>query len=88
MAKAKDNKPAEPTLTIEQQRQKLVEQAKKDGRIDQRDIIAAIPETAENAEVLDALYTELADASIEITTTGPDPENFTDEWAEEEEPEE
>lgn len=84
MAKAKDNKPAEEAgLTIEQQRQKLVEQAKKDGHIDQRDIVAAIPETAENAEILDALYTELADSNIEITTTGPDPENFTDEWAEE-----
>jgi hypothetical protein len=83
VAKAKDPKPTEEVLTTEQQRQLLLEKAKKDGHIDQRDIIAVIPETVENAEILDALYTDLADSNIEITTTGPDPENFTDEWAEE-----
>jgi len=69
-------------------RQKLVEQAKKDGHIDQKEINAAIPETPANAEILDSLFTELADASIEITNTEPDVENFTDEWVEEEEEEE
>lgn len=87
MTKAKDNKPVEEILTADQQRQVLVERAKKDGHIEQRDIALLIPETVENAEVLDALYTELADLNIEITATGPDPENFTDEWAEEEEAE-
>jgi RNA polymerase primary sigma factor len=43
-----------------------------------------IPDTPENAEVLDALYTELADASVEVTITEPDEANFTDEWEEEE----
>ena len=62
----------------------LLEKAKKQGTIDQRDIIAMIPETAENAEILDALFTELAESSIEITTTEPDAATFTDEWAEEE----
>jgi len=89
VAKAKDNKPAKPaddaSLTVDQQRQQLVEQAKKAGSLDQRDILKAIPETAENAEALDALYTELADLNLEITTTDPDPATFTDEWAEEEE---
>ncbi len=66
---------------------KLVEQAKKDGNIAQKDIIAAIPDTAENAEVLDGLYTELADLSLEITAIGPDVEAFTQEWVEEEEEE-
>jgi RNA polymerase primary sigma factor len=86
----KDNKkPADDAgLTPEQQQQKLLEQAKKDGHIDQREIVTAIPETAENAEVLDALYTALADLNIDITTTGPDPATFTDEWAEEEDVEE
>jgi RNA polymerase primary sigma factor len=88
VAKAKDKKHIAEILTADQQRQVLVEKAKKDGKIEQRDIIALIPETVENAEVLDLLYTELADLNIEIATTGPDPENFTDEWAEEEEPEE
>ena len=88
MAKAKDNKPAEEPVNLDQVRQDLVERAKKDGHIDQRDITTAIPETVENAEALDALYTELAELNIEITTTGPDPATFTDEWAAEEEPEE
>ena len=66
----------------------LLEKAKKQGKIDQRDIIALIPETADNAEILDALFTELAEGKIEITTTEPDAATFTDEWAEEEEAEE
>jgi hypothetical protein len=53
-------------------KEQLLEQAKKDGHIEQRDIFALIPETPENAEALDALYTELADGNIEITTTEPD----------------
>jgi RNA polymerase primary sigma factor len=84
VAKAKDKKRIAEVLTADQQRQVLVEKAKKDGKIEQRDIIALIPETVENAEILDLVYTELADLNIEIATTGPDPENFTDEWAEEE----
>ncbi len=89
MAKAKatkDNKPAND-LTVDQHKQQLLERAKKDGHIEQRDIFAAIPETPENAEALDALYTELADLSLEITTTDPDPTKFTDEWEEETEEE-
>jgi RNA polymerase primary sigma factor len=66
----------------------LVATAKKDGNIAQKDIIAVIPDVPENAEVLDSLYTELADASIEITAIGPDVEAFTDEWVAEEEEEE
>ena len=73
---------------IDQQRQALIEKAKKDGHIEQREIFALIPETAENAEALDTLYTELADLNIEITTTEPDAEKFTDEWAAEEAEEE
>jgi RNA polymerase primary sigma factor len=69
-------------------KQTLIEQAKKMGTIDQREILALIPDKVENAEVLDALYTELADINIEITTTEPDEANFTSEWAEEEEVEE
>jgi RNA polymerase primary sigma factor len=46
----------------------LVAKAKKAGHIDQRDINKAIPDIQDNAEALDALYTELADAGIEVTT--------------------
>jgi len=63
----------------------LVEQAKKAGHIDQKDIFAAIPDKPENADALDALYTELADANIEVTVAEPDVEHFTDEWVIEDE---
>jgi RNA polymerase primary sigma factor len=66
----------------------LFERAKKEGAIDQKDISALIPDAVENAEVLDALFTELAEASISITVSGPGEGNFTDEWAAEEAEEE
>jgi RNA polymerase primary sigma factor len=62
----------------------LLEKAKKDGHIEQKDIFAVIPETPENTEVLDSLYTALADAGADIITTEPNVEEFTDEWLEEE----
>jgi RNA polymerase primary sigma factor len=67
---------------LDQARLDLIEKAKKDGRIDQREIFTAIPDTPENIDILDALYTELADANIEITGT-PDagPAGLDDEWA-------
>jgi RNA polymerase primary sigma factor len=68
-------------------RQQLVEKAKTDKQIAQRDIFALIPETPENAEALDALYTELADNGVEITITEPDKDAFDQKWGEEEEEE-
>ena len=76
-------------VNFDEQKKQLLEKAKKDGTIDQKDIFAQIPETPENAEVRDAFYTELAEANVEITTAEPDVAAFTDEWvAEEEEAEE
>ena len=66
----------------------LVAKAKKDGHVGQREIFAVIPETPENAEALDILYTEFADASVEVTATDPDVAAFTDEWVAEAEVEE
>jgi RNA polymerase primary sigma factor len=83
----KESKPAQEQLTPEQTKDKLVVIAKKEKQINQRDIFAVLPETPENAEILDALYTELADNNIEITTTEPDPAAFAAEWEEEEEEE-
>jgi RNA polymerase primary sigma factor len=72
----------------------LIAKAKKDGKIDQRDITNAIADTPENADLLDSLYTALADAGIDITAADaggedeaavpPDPATLTDEWALEE----
>lgn len=89
MAKSKKEQPAADAAAtptdFTEIKQTLIEKAKKDGHIAQRDIFDVIPDAPENAEILDALYTELADASITITATAePDPANFTDDWAEEE----
>ncbi len=68
----------------------LVASAKKRGTIDQRDIVAVLPDTPENAELLDSLYTELADANVEVTAESDDTteevpiiseDTMSDEWA-------
>jgi RNA polymerase primary sigma factor len=62
----------------------LFAKAKKDGQISQREIFEAIPDEPANTEILDSLYTALADTNIEITAAEPDEEtNFSDEWTEE-----
>jgi RNA polymerase primary sigma factor len=67
----------------------LVEKAKKDGKIDQRDIFASIPDTPDNIDILDQLYTELTDAGVEmVSATEPSAEDFTDEWVTDETEEE
>ena len=81
-------KPVEPKLTAEQQREALITKAIKEKHIEQREIFALFPETPENAEVLDTLYTELAEKNIIITTTEPGAAGFTAEWEAEEEEEE
>ena len=69
---------------FEQLKKELLAKAKKDGHIDQRDITAAIPETPENADVLDGLYTALADANIQITTVAAPIDDSTDAPADDE----
>jgi RNA polymerase primary sigma factor len=67
-----------PQEQLAEAKKKLIEKAKKDGKIDQREIIAEIPDTPDNVDVLDALYTELADDGIQITTTGDDAQKAAD----------
>jgi RNA polymerase primary sigma factor len=86
--KTAGKQPTGAPLTADQHREQLIENAKRDKHVEQRDIFALIPETPENAEALDALYTELADLNIEITTTEPDVAGFTDQWEAEEAEEE
>lgn len=63
-------------------KKKLLEQGKKAGKLDQRDIFAAIPDTPDNIDVLDQLYTELGEENIElVSATEVSAEDFTDEWA-------
>lgn len=77
---AKDEAPA--VVDLEQVKKDLLAKAKKAGHIDQKDITAVIADVPENADVLDGLYTELADAGVQVAS-GPVPgaeEEFTDEW--------
>lgn len=61
----------------------LLAKAKKAGNIKQKDINESFADTPENAEVLDSIYTELADSNIEILTDEPDGTVLVDEWVEE-----
>lgn len=79
----KNAKNTTPEKDLETRKAQLVEQAKKDGTITRKDIIAVIPETPENTEALDQLYVELADAGIEVAAAEPDIE-LSDEWVIEE----
>ena len=67
---------------LEQARQTLLEKAKKDGKIDQKDIFALIPDTPDNVDILDLLYGDLAEAKIEVGgISEPKLEDLSDEWA-------
>jgi len=89
MAKPKKAAPVE-TMPEDLQARKawVVEKAKKAGQISQKDVFAVIADKSENAELLDQLYTELADAGVAVATAEPDPEHFTDEWLPDEEEDE
>lgn len=75
-------------VDFDKQRKELVDAAKKAGNVSQKDISDLIPEGPENVEALDALYTELAEANVEILALEDvpvvDPTTFTDEWVAEE----
>ncbi len=81
-----DDVPADSTL--EDAKKVLLQKAKKDKKIDQREIFKAIPDVPENVDVLDSLYTELADQGIEITVSTDAPGVAADWTADEEEEEE
>ena len=65
-APAADDAQAQP-VDLQAVKEELVAKAKKAGKVEQREITDAIADTADNAEILDSLYTELADAGIEVT---------------------
>jgi RNA polymerase primary sigma factor len=85
MPKAKKTTPAaDAAPDYDQIKKDLVAKAKKAGHIDQRDITAAIADTPDNADVLDKLYTELADMNVQVTTSAApvddEPVELSDEW--------
>jgi RNA polymerase primary sigma factor len=92
-APAKATKPGKKVAqvdaaTFDEAKAKLLAKAKKDGKIDQRDIYALIPDVPANVDVLDSLYSDLADQNLVIVSaTDPNTTEFSDEWVAEEEEE-
>ncbi len=87
MPKSKKPAPVTPEKqNPEQATKELFAKAKKTGSIDQRDISSAIADVPENADVLDKLYTQLADANIPVTSSvvpiveEDEPVEMSDEW--------
>lgn len=72
---------------INEIKKELVEKAKKDGKIKQEDIFAQIPDLPANAEILDGLYTELADLNIEVDNGEASTVEITDDWSTEDDEE-
>lgn len=69
-------------------KERLIEKGKKDGRLEQREIFKEIPDKPENLDTLDSLYGEMSDAGIElIISDEPQADDFSDEWATEDEEE-
>jgi RNA polymerase primary sigma factor len=80
MPKKPAPKKEETPLSVEEQREALIAKAKKAGEVDQRDINAIYPDTPENIDALDKLYTELADSSIKITTGDAPGTEMSGDW--------
>lgn len=78
----------EQTTDMNAVRAQLLEKGKKDGKLEQKDIFKQIPDTPENLDVLDALYADLTEASVELVVIDePAAEDFSDEWVAEDEEE-
>jgi RNA polymerase primary sigma factor len=73
--------------SLENRSKDLLDKAKKDGKIGQKEIFKSIPETPENIDALDALYEEMAEANITITAIDPSGKILKDEWVEDEDEE-
>ncbi|MEI6751450.1 MAG: RNA polymerase sigma factor RpoD [Candidatus Saccharibacteria bacterium] len=76
-------------MSIEQIKDSLIAKAKKEGKIDLRDINKSIPDVPENIDILDQLYTALADDNIMVAgITEPNAEALSDKWETEDSEEE
>jgi RNA polymerase primary sigma factor len=76
--------------TYEKEIQQLLEQGRKDGKLEQHDIFELIPDKPGNIDVLEQLYAEMVEEDIELIPTEPTKDEIKDEdeWVEEEEKEE
>lgn len=86
--KKTDDLAVKPAKNFDKELQQLHEKAKKDGKLEQSEVFELIPDTPENQETLDQLYSDLAEDDIDlIQAAEPRPEDIS-EWTAEEEPEE
>jgi RNA polymerase primary sigma factor len=85
----KNKKVIQVTDKFDKEIEQLVAKGKKDGKIDQKDIFAAIPDIPAHIDVLDKLYAKLAEDDTEIVpATEPPITSLSDEWVAEDEEEE
>jgi len=87
--KKTDDVAVKPAKNFDKELQQLLEKGKKDGKLEQSEIFDSIPDTPENLETLEQLYSDLAEDDIElIPVAEPRPEDISVWSVEEEEPEE
>ncbi|MEI7838154.1 MAG: RNA polymerase sigma factor RpoD [bacterium] len=77
--KAKKPQPEVVQDDLETIKNQLIEKAKKEGTIDQKEIQKLITDSPDNVEVLDSLYSDLAEAGIDVVKE-PNTEDFSEEW--------
>jgi RNA polymerase primary sigma factor len=78
----------EQPIDINAAKEKLLEKAKAQGSIEQREIFKLIPDLPDNIDTLDAIYSELSEAGLElIIAEEPSSEDFSDGWVAEDEEE-
>lgn len=90
MPKKAPKKSEEPQSeeTLVDRAKDLLDKAKKDGKISQKEILKSIPESPENIDALDSLYEEMAEANITITATDASGKALKDDWSEDEDEDE
>lgn len=77
----KKKKAALKKADLEAAKVELLERAKKDGEIQQKEIFNLIPDTEANVEILDSLYSELVDKDITILSQDDEDADDPDEAA-------
>jgi len=90
--KKKEDQAAPPkrtNKTYDKEITQLLEQGKKDGKIEQKEVYTLIPDAPANIDVLERLYAEMAENDIELLpVVEPGAVELTSEWVEEPDEEE
>ncbi len=79
---------ADDANQLDEVKKNLIEKAKKDGKIEQREIFSKIADTPEHLDLLESIYHELSEAGVELVQVEePTAADFAvdEEWVDEEE---